>query len=91
MPASIFYETEILARESTGESGARPVRGSWRWGCSAHPASVSLDILVILIFTILLLVMYFILISHNFVTYVREIISGRGEDEVRGLSRKRFR
>lgn len=38
--------------------------------------SVSLDILVILIFTILLLVMYFILISHNFVTYVREIISG---------------
>ena len=38
--------------------------------------SASLDILVILIFTMLLLIMYFILISHNFVTYVREIISG---------------
>ena len=45
--------------------------------------SASLDILVILIFTMLLLIMYFILISHNFVTYVREIHQRGGEDEVR--------
>ncbi len=58
--------------------------------------SGSLDILILIIFSMLLSVMYFILISHNFVTYVREIISGvekmksgnlteeipvRGEDE----------
>lgn len=30
-----FYETEILA-ESTAESGERPVRGIWRWGCLLH-------------------------------------------------------
>ena len=58
--------------------------------------SIALDAWVIAIFTILLLIIYFILISNKFVTYVREIISGvermksgdlmeeipvRGEDE----------
>lgn len=58
--------------------------------------SIALDVWVIAIFTILLLIIYFILISNKFVMYVREIISGvermksgdlmeeipvRGEDE----------
>ena len=70
-----FYETEILAgeyRRVWGSSG----QGKLALGMLSSSGSVSLDILVILIFTILLLVMYFILISHNFVTYVREIING---------------
>ena len=70
-----FYETEILAGEYRRVWGASG-QGNLALGMFTASESVSLDILVILIFTILLLVMYFILISHNFVTYVREIISG---------------
>ena len=70
-----FYETEILAgeyRQVWGASG----QGRLAVDMLTISESASLDILVILIFTMLLLIMYFILISHNFVTYVREIISG---------------
>ena len=70
-----FYETEILAGEYRKVWGASG-QGRLALGMFTASESVSLDILVILIFTMLLLVMYFILISHNFVTYVREIISG---------------
>lgn len=90
-----FYETEILAREYRRVWGASG-QGSMSFGMLTMSEPVSLDILVILIFTVLLLVMYFILISHGFVTYVREMINGvermksgdfqeeipvRGEDE----------
>ena len=70
-----FYETEILAGEYRKVWGASG-QGRLALGMFTASESVSLDILVILIFTMLLLVLYFILISHNFVTYVREIISG---------------
>ncbi len=90
-----LYETEIIAGEYKrvwGNSG----QGKLSLGSSSLSQSVALDIWVIAIFTILLLVIYFILISHNFVMYVREIINGvermksgdlmeeipvRGEDE----------
>ena len=66
------------------------------FGTFTMSQSIALDAWVIAIFTILLLIIYFILISNKFVTYVREIISGvermksgdlmeeipvRGEDE----------
>ena len=70
-----FYETEILAREYKRVWGASG-QGSMSFGMLTMSEPVSLDILVILVFTVLLLVMYFILISHGFVTYVREIING---------------
>lgn len=90
-----FYETEILAGEynrvwgSSGQSGAIA-------SLITITDSTSMDIFVILIFTLLLMVMYFVLFSNQFVMYVREIISGvekmktgdfqeeipvRGEDE----------
>ena len=90
-----FYETEIIAGEYKKVWGAS---GQERMSLSmlSLSESTALDLWVLFIFTILLLVMYFILISHNFVVYVREIISGvermksgdfaeeipvRGEDE----------
>ena len=90
-----LYETEIIAGEykkvwGTAGQGAMSVQNF------TLSQSTALDVFVIMIFTVLLLLMYFILISHSFVTYVREIISGiermkngdfteeipvRGEDE----------
>ena len=90
-----LYETEIIAGEykkvwGTAGPGAMSVQNF------TLSQSTALDVFVIMIFTVLLLLMYFILISHSFVTYVREIISGiermkngdfteeipvRGEDE----------
>lgn len=90
-----FYETEILAGEYKRVWGAAG-QGRMSVNMMTMSETTMLDIMVILIFTMLLLVMYFILISHSFVTYVREIISGvekmksgdfqeeipvRGEDE----------
>ena len=90
-----LYETEIIAGEykkvwGTAGQGAMSIQNF------TLSQSTALDVFVIMIFTVLLLLMYFILISHSFVTYVREIISGiermkngdfteeipvRGEDE----------
>lgn len=90
-----LYETEIIAGEYKKVWGAAG-QGKMALGMLSMSQSTSLDVFVILIFTLLLLVMYFILISHSFVMYVREIISGvermksgdfmeeipvRGEDE----------
>lgn len=90
-----FYETEILAGEYKRVWGAAG-QGRMSVKILTMSEATMMDILVILIFTLLLLVMYFILISHRFVVYVREIISGvekmksgdfqaeipvRGEDE----------
>lgn len=90
-----LYETEVIAgeyRKVWGSSG----QGNLSVGTLPWSQSTALDICVIAVFTILLLIIYFILISHNFVMYVREIISGvermksgdlmeeipvRGEDE----------
>lgn len=90
-----FYETEIIAGEYKKVWGASG-QGRMSLSMLSLSESTALDIWVLFIFTILLLIMYFILISHNFVVYVREIISGvermksgdfaeeipvRGEDE----------
>ena len=90
-----FYETEFIAGEYNKVWGASG-QGRMSLSMLTLSESTALDLWVIFIFTILLLVMYFILISHNFVMYVREIISGvermksgdfteeipvRGEDE----------
>lgn len=90
-----LYETEIIAgeyRKVWGSSG----QGSISLRMLSFSQSTALDVFVLLVFTVLLLIMYFILISHNFVMYVREIINGvehmkngdfqeeipvRGEDE----------
>ena len=76
-----LYETEIIAGEY------KKVWGSIRAGKMSfwHIYNVTVDstgCLVIAIFTILLLIIYFILISNKFVTYVREIISGVERMEV---------
>ena len=90
-----LYETEIIAGEYKKVWGASG-QGKMSLGTFTMSQSVALDAWVIVIFTILLLIIYFILISNKFVTYVREIISGvermksgdlmeeipvRGEDE----------
>lgn len=90
-----LYETEIIAGEYKKVWGASG-QGKMTLGTFTMSQSVALDAWVIAIFTMLLLVIYFILISNKFVTYVREIISGvermksgdlmeeipvRGEDE----------
>ena len=70
-----LYETENIAgeyRKVWGASGqsSMPLR------MFSFSQSTVLDFFVILLFTILLFTMYFVLISHNFVIYVREIITG---------------
>lgn len=90
-----FYETEILAGEYKRVWGAAG-QGRMSVEMLTMSEATMMDLLIILAFTLLLIVMYFVLISHGFVTYVREIISGvekmksgdfqeeipvRGEDE----------
>ena len=90
-----LYETEIIAGEYKKVWGASG-QGKMSFGTFTLSQSIALDVWVIAIFTILLLIIYFILISNKFVMYVREIISGvermksgdlmeeipvRGEDE----------
>ena len=69
-----IYETAIL-------------KGRYReiWGATGNGRSVGIlsmnhmtgfDIAVLLFFSILLLILYFVLFSHGFVVYVREIIQG---------------
>lgn len=70
-----LYETEIIAGEYKKVWGAFG-QGKMSLGTFTMSQSVALDAWVIVIFTILLLVIYFILISNKFVMYVREIISG---------------
>ena len=70
-----LYETEIIAGEYKKVWGAAG-QGKMALGMLSMSQSTALDVFVILVFTILLLVMYFILISHSFVMYVREIING---------------
>lgn len=90
-----LYETENIAGEYRKVWGTSP-QGNISFRIFSLSQSASLDFFVILLFSILLFIMYFILISHNFVMYVREIIAGiehmkngefteeipvRGEDE----------
>ncbi|MCI6859166.1 MAG: HAMP domain-containing histidine kinase [Eubacterium sp.] len=90
-----LYETEIIAGEYKRVWGASG-QGRMSLGTFTMSQSAALDACVVAVFTMLLLMIYFILISHNFVSYVREIISGvermksgefteeipvRGEDE----------
>ena len=70
-----LYETEIIAGEYKKVWGASG-QGKMSFGTFTMSQSIALDAWVIAIFTILLLIIYFILISNKFVTYVREIISG---------------
>lgn len=70
-----LYETEIIAGEYKKVWGASG-QGKMSLGTFTMSQSVALDAWVIVIFTILLLIIYFILISNKFVMYVREIISG---------------
>lgn len=70
-----LYETEIIAGEYKKVWGASG-QGKMTLGIFTMSQSVALDVWVIAIFTMLLLVIYFILISNKFVSYVREIISG---------------
>lgn len=91
-----LYETQIAAQEYrriwsiTGQGNMSLSR------TFSMTQSAGLDTFILLVFTLILMTMYFILISHNFVAYVREIISGvekmksgnlteeipvRGEDE----------
>lgn len=69
-----FYEVEAMSakyREVWGTSGQTRLDFSTFIG-NRLP---SVDLFVFLIFTMLLLIMYFTLFSHQFVLYVREIIS----------------
>jgi len=90
-----LYETENIAGEYRKVWGASG-QSSMSFRMLSFSQSAALDFFVILLFSILLFTMYFILISHSFVTYVREIIAGiermkngdlqeeipvRGEDE----------
>ena len=90
-----LYETENIAGEYRNVWGTSS-QGSISFRMLSLSQSGSLDFFVILLFSILLFTMYFILFSHNFVMYVREIIAGiehmkngdftgeipvRGEDE----------
>ena len=72
-----LYETENIAGEYRKVWGASG-EGTVSFRMLSFSQSASLDFFVILLFTILLFTMYFILISHNFVMYVREIIAGIG-------------
>ena len=73
-----LYETEIIAGEYKKVWGASG-QGKMSFGTFTLSQSIALDVWVIAIFTILLLIIYFILISNKFVMYVREIISGEDE------------
>lgn len=90
-----LYETENIAGEYSKIWGASG-QSSMPLGMLSFSQSTALDFFVILLFSVFLFIMYFVLISHNFVMYVREIISGiermkngdlqveipvRGEDE----------
>ena len=90
-----LYETENIAGEYRKVWGASG-EGTVSFRMLSFSQSASLDFFVILLFTVLLFIIYFVLISHNFVMYVREIIAGiehmkngefteeipvRGEDE----------
>ena len=79
-----LYETEIIAGEYKKVWGASG-QGKMSLGTFTMSQSVALDAWVIVIFTILLLVIYFILISNKFVMYVREIHQWRRAYEV-GIS-----
>lgn len=68
-----LYETEILAVEYNKIWGASG-QGSMKLSSFLGDRVLSMDLAVFLIFTLLLLVMYFILFSHGFVMYVRDII-----------------
>ena len=70
-----FYETEILAGEYLRIWGST-VEGHVNLDVLGASSSTGLNLFVFIAFTILLLVLYFILFSHNFVIYVREIING---------------
>ncbi|MBQ9155919.1 MAG: HAMP domain-containing histidine kinase [Eubacterium sp.] len=70
-----LYEIENIAGEYRKVWGASG-QGSMSLRMLSLSSSSVLDIIIILIFTLLLFIMYFILISHSFVMYVREIISG---------------
>ncbi len=70
-----LYETEILAGEYREVWGAYG-QGRMTFGMFLTTQSLSLDIFVVIVFTVLLLVMYFMLISNGFVMYVREILNG---------------
>ncbi len=70
-----FYETQILAGEYNQTWGASG-QGSMDVSTFLLSDSGAVNAIVILLFTILLLILYFILFSHSFVGYVREIISG---------------
>ena len=98
-----LYETEIIAGEYKKVWGASG-QGKMSFGTFTLSQSIALDVWVIAIFTILLLIIYFILISNKFVMYVREIISGvermksgdlmeeipvRGEDEFSSINEMR--
>lgn len=70
-----LYETENIAGEYRKVWGASG-QSSMSLRMLSFSQSSALDFFVILLFTILLFIMYFILISHSFVMYVREIIAG---------------
>lgn len=70
-----FYETNILAGEYRRVWGAYG-QGSMSVAMFLNTQSLPLDIFVVTIFSVLLLVMYFILFTHRFVSYVREILNG---------------
>ena len=70
-----FYETEILAGEYLRIWGST-VDGHINLDVLGASGSTGLNLFVFIAFTIILLILYFILFSHNFVMYVREIING---------------
>lgn len=87
-----LYEKEIVAGDYRRVWGS----GTFSLFRIGESANVLSDLGLIIIFSIILMTLYFILISHGFVMYVREIISGvekmkagdlmeeipvRGEDE----------
>lgn len=70
-----LYETENIVGEYRKVWGASG-QGSMSLRMLSLSQSSGLDLFVLLLFTVLLFIMYFILISHSFVIYVREIIAG---------------
>ncbi len=71
-----LYETQVVAGEYRRIWNASGQGNLSLWKTFTMTRSAALDLFVIVLFTLLLMVMYFILISHNFVMYVREIIAG---------------
>ncbi|MBR5046768.1 MAG: HAMP domain-containing histidine kinase [Eubacterium sp.] len=70
-----LYENEMSAgryREIWGASGNQ--KGAF--GLVAFNNLSGFDIAVLLFFSVLLMILYFVLFSHGFVVYVREIIQG---------------